>query len=218
MCLFRHRLLQNNSLFKAIFYFFCMSVNAVSSDKKDLVIPYRIHSGDELQIFKSHFDKDYRNVWDVESFWIRTINEAESVAERIKDAGFLISDKENQSQLYHGAFYKVGSFSFIYPSSAPKDLLVIGVDPHPSKLGKLVYWQGGGFIEEPITVQYDLDIDSTQNFDEVVRLERFLKNSNLSFRVTPTLEQVAKIGADAQRLIQRATDYQRKHEESILGL
>jgi|SRR3989338_160561 len=187
---------------------------------EQVVMPYRVHSKDEMAYFNRFFNQQHnRTIWDIERFWSQTTEAAEDVAKKIVEAGFLLSTKVHDIESYRGSVYHTGLYSLIFPCGTHNELLQKPLTNSPeytkSNLGKLVYWEDGGFNDEPIIVQYDLDIDSSQNFDEVARLERFLRKNNLPFQVTPNLDEIQELILKSKRAIQRAELYQTERNKTF---
>jgi len=185
-------------------------------------IPYRKHTEEERSAFIIDFDKQYTiresdgtlikssTIWDIERFWGQTFEAGQEVATRLTNAGFLLSACIPRMANYHGSSYNIGLVGLIFPLGTPNEALAFPRSkPHNngSNLGELVYWQNWGFTKEPITVKYNLDPDSPQKFEEVAKLEQFLKQENLPFQVTPTLDEVQKIMDKCRRDLQRAENY-----------
>ena len=177
---------------------------------KELMIPYRAHTQDESYFIDSAFSRQHRTIWDIEKFWGQTSEAARSVAKKITEAGFLLCGGDHSTATYEEATYNTGLFSLIFPRETSEDIIQNSnhSSPHPLSLGELVYWKNEGFADEPITVRYDMNIDSPQNFKEVARLEKFLRNNDLPFQVTPTMDDVTRVIHISRRTIERAERYQ----------
>lgn len=196
----------------------------------ELNIPYRKHTKHERDYFVADFGKRYQikdragilvkspTIYDIERFWSQTFEAGQEVATKLTKAGFLLSVCIPITANYHGSSYNIGLVGFIFPSETSSEILAFPTSTHynnRSNLGELVYWQNGGFDEEPITVQYDLDIDSPQRFEEVARLEQFLKQENLPFQVTPTMEDIEMLIEKHRRETLRAELYKKEHNKTF---